>query len=272
MRVIHLNCCSLYPPLNMLAAGVGSFLRNEPVVTHCLLVDTGATVVLVDSGIGLRAIADPRTRLGPGFVRFSRPKLDPAETAIRQLERHGYAATDVEHIVLTHLDADHAGGISDFPHARIHVRETELRNAETAVTRLDRVRYRAGLWAHKPDWAVYEPGGESWFGFDAVRQLHGLPEELLIVPLPGHSPGHVGVAVDTGKGWLLHAGDAHNVHREIDPRSAPRNPFLLLTQLMQGKTYRRNQHRLRELLAAESGDITVFSAHDNVAFQRFVSG
>ena len=32
-------------------------------------------------------------------------------------------------------------------------------------------------------------------GFDGVRQLEGLPPEILMVPMPGHTWGHAGVAV-----------------------------------------------------------------------------
>src|SRR2546429_4224699 len=61
----------------------------------------------------------------------------------------------------------------------------------------------------RPRWMVNEiDGGEPWFGFRAVRDLPGLPPEILVIPLPGHTRGHIGVAVDTGAGWLLHAGDA----------------------------------------------------------------
>lgn len=40
---------------------------------------------------------------------------------MRQIRRLGYAASDVCHIVLTELDFDHAGGLEDFPDARVHV-------------------------------------------------------------------------------------------------------------------------------------------------------
>ena len=60
-------------------------------------------------------------------------------------------------------------------------------------------------------------GAVGLFGFDCVRQLEGLPPEILLVPLIGHSRGHSGVAIDTGQGWLLHAGDAYFYHGEIDP-------------------------------------------------------
>lgn len=272
MRVVHLNCGSLYPPLNQLADGFRSFRRQAPIVAHCLLVDTGRAVILIDSGIGLQTIAHPEASLGAGFLRFSRPKLDPAETAFRQLERHGYAAGDVRHVVLTHLDADHAGGIADFPHAKIHVQGPELRAATARASRLDRTRYRPALWAHEPAWEIYEPGGgQRWFGFDAVRPLHGLPDELLMVPLPGHAPGHTGIAVDTGQGWLLHAGDAYNLRQEIEPHAARPNAVLRLTQLMQGKAYRNNQNRLRELQTAHCDEITIFSAHDPAEFRPLAS-
>ena len=44
-----------------------------------------------------------------------------------------------------------------------------------------------------------------------------------MVPLPGHTPGHAGVAIDTPEGWLLHAGDAYFYRHEMDrrPRCTP---------------------------------------------------
>jgi glyoxylase-like metal-dependent hydrolase (beta-lactamase superfamily II) len=36
-----------------------------------------------------------------------------------QVQRLGFDPRDVRHIVLTHLDFDHAGGLDDFPHATV---------------------------------------------------------------------------------------------------------------------------------------------------------
>ncbi|WP_051484150.1 MBL fold metallo-hydrolase [Rhizobium sp. CF080] len=52
------------------------------------------------------------------------------DTAAWQIQSLGYPARDVRHIVLTHLDFDHAGGIADFPRARIHVLTDEYLNLE----------------------------------------------------------------------------------------------------------------------------------------------
>lgn len=71
-----------------------------------------------------------------------------------------------------------------------------------------RRRYRPPQLNGVADWRVYGARGEGWFGFDAVRDLDGLPPEILRVPLPGHTWGHAGVAIRRPEGWLLHAGDA----------------------------------------------------------------
>ena len=50
-------------------------------------------------------------------------------------------------------------------------------------------------WDDVRHWRTYRSGGERWFGFEAVRDLDGLPPEILMIPLPGHTGGHAGVAI-----------------------------------------------------------------------------
>lgn len=270
MRVHHLNCASMRAPLHLLAGKPRRHPRSEHIVSHCLLLETDNSLVLVDTGIGLDAVADPQTYLGAGFTRFQRPLLDPEETAIRQLRRLGYAPEDVRHIVLTHLDVDHAGGIADFPHAQIHLSGPELRAATAPKTRIDRVRYRQPLWAHGPDWVAHEPSrGERWFGFEAVRPMNpSLGENILLIPLEGHTRGHVGIAIDTGHGWLLHAGDAYLLHHEAHTSVATSNLALALLTWAQGSAYRNNQARLRQLTTTHAQQVTVFCSHDPTEFHQ----
>jgi hypothetical protein len=105
-------------PLAGGAIGSGTGLRRGLMVCHCLLIETPRDgLVLVDTGWGTRECREPA--LLPGyFRRLTGPTLDARETAHAQLAGLGFAATDVRHVVVTHLDLDHAGGLSDFPHAR----------------------------------------------------------------------------------------------------------------------------------------------------------
>jgi glyoxylase-like metal-dependent hydrolase (beta-lactamase superfamily II) len=227
--------------------------------------------VLVETGMGTPAIQRPKEWLGGKFLRTSRPVLDDEQTAATQIRKLGFAAEDVRHIVLTHLDLDHAGGIVDFPHAEIHVYAEELDAAEHPRNKFERARYRSVQFAHHPKWSTYRDLGESWFGFDAVRELNGLPPEILLVPLAGHTRGHAGVAVDTGDGWLLHAGDSYFFHGEMDPAKPHCPPGLAMFEAkVQTVKHQRlhNQRRLRQLLRDHSGELTAFSSHDRVEFQR----
>ena len=99
-----------------------------------------------------------------------RPRLEVAETALRQVADLGYRPSDVRHIVPTHLGLDHAGGISDFPGAAVHIYGDELRAASSRSSLIERSRYRAIQISAVKKWAVVEEEeGKSWFGFSAVR-------------------------------------------------------------------------------------------------------
>src|SRR4051794_15623423 len=126
MQIHHLNCAEMSPPSARLVNGEGGYLSPGRMVGHVLAIESSAGIVLVDTGFGLRDVANPRKRLGAGFLLMNRPRLRPEDTAARQLSARGLRTGDVRHIIATHLDADHAGGLSDFPLAEVHVHEDEL--------------------------------------------------------------------------------------------------------------------------------------------------
>ncbi len=265
MRVHHLNCATMHPILPKLMHGSVA-PEHRRFVCHCLLIETpDSGLVLVDSGFGTADIE--QGRLPGGFVRIVRPTLDLAEIALHQVRALGHDPTDVRHIVLSHLDLDHAGGLSDFPHARVHVTRAE-HDAAMKPNLRERPRYHRAQWAHGPEWALHEPDGEPWFGFECVRELPGLPPEVLLVPLHGHTRGHAAVAVDTGDGWLMHCGDAYFHHGCLKtPRKQPFGVSVFETAVqMNGRVRKRNQARLRELAAGHGDQIKLFSAHDSVEF------
>ncbi|NGM88458.1 MBL fold metallo-hydrolase [Parapusillimonas sp. SGNA-6] len=273
MRIHHLNCISTCPLGGKLMDGTTrGIVKRGHLACHCLLVETSAGLVLVDTGLGRRDVAEPRKRLSGFFLALLRPEFRDEMTAYRQIERLGLDPRDVRHIILTHLDFDHAGGLDDFPDATVHMMAAERDYALLQRTWLDRQRFRPQQWSTRDKWRVYSSDkGDDWFGLKRVRALDGLPDGIAMVPLAGHTFGHAGIALDRGDRWLMQAGDAYFYHGEMD-RDHPRcTPGLNLYQWMMDKdrsARKRNQQRLRELKHAHASDLDVFCGHDVAEFER----
>lgn len=276
MKVHHINLCTMCPygGTHLDGRGGGVFSPGE-MVCHALVVETNDGLVLVDTGLGLDDVRTPRRRLGPTFVALARPRLREEDTARRQIERLGFRASDVRHVVVTHLDVDHAGGIPDFPDAKIHVHRAEHAAALSPPTFAERERYRKVHFAGNPKWELHEPDGERWFGFESVRAV---ADDVLLVPLHGHSRGHSAVAVrapsGSGAEWLLHCGDAYFFHAEKEepPSCPPILRFFQRTVAVDDAARRANAARIRDL-HREAGDrVRIFSAHSPREYEALKTG
>jgi glyoxylase-like metal-dependent hydrolase (beta-lactamase superfamily II) len=270
VRIHHLNCGTHCPLGGAFYDGAsrGLFAR---IVTHCLLIESNSGLILVDTGYGVEDVRHPHPRLPRTWRTLLNIQFNEHDTALRQVERLGHRANEVRHIVLTHLDFDHAGGLEDFPNARVHVMETERDAAEHKRRGfVAKQRYRPQQWDGVRDWRTYNTGGEPWFGFDAVHALDGLPPEILMVPLRGHTTGHAGVAVQTDSGWLLNAGDAYLHHRQMDAEYPTCTPGLAIYQHIMDTdrpARRNNQERLRDLKRNHGREIDIFCSHDTHEFE-----
>lgn len=253
-----------------LVNGDGGWLEAGRIVCHVLLIEGPDGLVLVDTGFGTADVRNPRQLTRP-FTVITRPQLRHADTAVSQVEALGLDAGDVRHIVLTHLDVDHAGGLPDFPGAEVHVFAREY-EAMLDPPRRERRRYAMGAshWSHRPKWVTHRVEGDEWLGFESVRVLPGNGTDVLLVPLPGHSLGHTGVAVPQRDGWLLHCGDAYFHRGEVStPPSCP--PGLrAFENLFQAdaKVRRANQERLRELALRARGEVRLVCSHDATELEQ----
>jgi len=214
IRVHHFNAVSMCPAGGGLIMG-GPLGTPAELVCHCLLVESSVGLVLVETGMFASDESTAR-RTHQSTMRALRPRPGIESTAKKAIEKLGFSADDVQHVIPTHLDVDHAGGLQ---------------------------------------------------GFGSVRPLEGEPD-IAIIPLEGHTRGHVGVAIRTTHGWMLHAGDAYFHAREMFGSMAPvALEIFQLTVAADDSLRRRNRDRLR--LLSEGGEVRVFCAHSREELDRY---
>jgi glyoxylase-like metal-dependent hydrolase (beta-lactamase superfamily II) len=269
MRIYHLNCASLFPLGGRLIGRSLNPKGQTHLVCHCLLIESPDGLILINTGPGLQDVLTPQKRLGSLFLKLMRPSLNVHDTAVNQVIRLGYRASDVKHIILTHLDANHVGGLDDFPNAQLHVMQAELKAAMNPKNTLARIRYPKRELLSSKSWNTYYAEGEKWFGMDAVRHLVNMPEEILLIPLCGYTEGHAGVAVKTDQGWLLHAGNAYFFQGELNQDYNCPAGLRVYQKLMQINRKMRvlNQIKLRDLSHEHQSDLRIFCSHDPTEFE-----
>ena len=267
-RIHHLDCGTMCPVAASLVGSPGRLWNRGHFVCHCFLIESDEGLILVESGLGAADLGKD-SRLPLPFRLFNAPSaLGP--TARMEVERLGFAVSDVRHIFLTHLDLDHAGGIEEFPDATVHVYEREF-DAAMAPAFGHRHRYVAAQWAHGPKWnKIPDHEGESWFGFNSVFPLPGFGEDLALVPLVGHSAGSCGVAVRGTEGWLMHCGDAFFHRDELQPDGKAPLGIRMFQRRVDFNYKQRvdNTRRLRELKRDHGDEILLVCSHDPVQLQE----
>jgi len=240
--------------------------RNMPV--HCIIFQIDERVILLDTGFGTREMQDPNRLLGEDALFKLGIMVDPRLTAFERLRSRGIGPDQVTDIILTHLDNDHAGGLHDFPNATVHISHAELTSYDGTRRRGP---YKPYQISHLTKFKSYEQTDEKWFGLSA-RSLP-LPGDLeaKLIPLPGHTMGHCGVAYREEGRWSLHAGDAYFDSKVNFLEPAPGLPIEIAFQTSAADR-QASIKKLQALRAEHANEVAVYCTHDQQDFVNWTLG
>ncbi|MDX2013378.1 MAG: MBL fold metallo-hydrolase [Myxococcaceae bacterium] len=228
-----------------------------PVYVFALVHPEG--VWLVDTGLSEATLDFTDSACDPGnrfvYQNLLRFRFEPAQRVDRQLEALGVRLADVRGVVFTHRHADHTDAFPMLPDG-----------ATPYVGAGDWPAHNGALpcrWpsARKP--VLVENVGPA---FGALPHSTPLSPDgrIRVVPLNGHSPGHLGVMADLGDGrFALFAGDSTFSVEQVASRT-----IAGISEVP------ADARRSLDLIAAQLAHAPTFllPAHDPASLERFGRG
>lgn len=173
---------------------------------NVFLVEHRDGLCLVDTGQTAAASSPDYFDWWYPFFRLARFELHAPDEVAAQLEAANIDLLRLRWIVLTHMHTDHIGGLGALPRTEILVSREEWEPAQGLGGRLR--GYLPQRWPVEVQPRLVEFGGPSIGPF---HTSHAVTADggILIVPLPGHTRGHVGVLIRSpASGSFLCVGDA----------------------------------------------------------------
>ncbi|MDD5168576.1 MAG: MBL fold metallo-hydrolase [Syntrophales bacterium] len=191
-------------------AGVRSI--RFPIIS--VLIERDRDLVLFDTGIGTRIDEEMRPLIYRGNLFFHRcvmrTQFDPQRDAlVHQMLRLGFQPSDVKHVILSHLHWDHAGGMRDFPDAHyiINRKEWDFATRLTGMRLFKNAFIKEQFCGQALDIELVETDpAKPLLTFPGSCDLFG-DGSMLLVDLPGHSPGLMGLylKMPSGRRFLFSA-------------------------------------------------------------------
>lgn len=177
----------------------GSWSQNYDSGMAAVLVHHPKATFLFDTGFGTNVDQDIKS-IPPLMQALT--KYDKETSAAAQLREHGIDPAEIKMAIISHSHWDHASGLADFPNAEAWFSKEEASYIRTLPARELVKQMGEKLRIHP-----FEMSGPAYENFDRSLDLFD-DGSIVLVPLPGHTPGSVGMFVNLRSGKrLLFIGD-----------------------------------------------------------------
>jgi N-acyl homoserine lactone hydrolase len=208
-------------------------------------------VIIIDTG----DLSDTHSN----FISQSTYTIEPQEEIRPQLERLGIKPRDVSQVILTHIHGDHINGVKHFKGNNIYLGADEYAAYKNPL---------GGMFMRRttrlPEWFDPKSLTKTNAAFGSFDHYYPLTKagDIVAVPTPGHTAGHISViAINEGISYFF-AGDV-----SYDEQA-------LIDQKLQGPSMAQPSHieTLRRVLQYVESNPTVYlPAHDWKSGERLAN-
>ncbi len=238
------------------------FLINHPIQGN----------ILFDTGYSTRYFEATKKLPFSLMNKVTPVQIAEKENAINQLLEMNITAKDIRTVILSHLHADHAGGIADFNDSTIYVDEKEWRYGKQSKLRLLMNGYLKQLFENINPSSLklldFEDTGSSYGPFSNAIDLFK-DNTTLLVPLPGHSIGQLGLLLnisDKERYFLI----ADSVYIKANYQKNKSGSMLSRIAHYNRKQYESNFPMLKQL-EMMNPYLAIIPSHDPNMYRQYVS-
>jgi N-acyl homoserine lactone hydrolase len=191
---------------------------------------------------------------------FNAEARKPEQEIEAQLAKAGVRPEEIDIVILTHLHWDHVGGVTRFPKAQFIVSQEELRFALDPLPCLYSAYEALQLGIYPEFLKVIE----------RIKTIEMKEKEIVegvkVIPLPGHTPGSMGVIVDTEKGPYVIAGDAVSKYGNLEGAPEERQPYLMTGIYTDMKAMWKSFELIDEIVGHDHSK--VIPGHEPLVFRK----
>jgi glyoxylase-like metal-dependent hydrolase (beta-lactamase superfamily II) len=172
-------------------------------VGSCYLIRHGADYMLWDTGMSDALVGKP--------IDNDQQTMSLKRSLVDQLKQIGVTPEQIDIVGISHFHGDHTGQAKHFPNAKLVIGEGDWNALKGSDEQLKDSRRDLAHWLNDPGKAVPVSGDADLFHDGKV----------IMLALPGHTPGHSGLLVRLDSGAVLLSGDQYHFTEAVKNRGVP---------------------------------------------------
>ena len=179
--------------------------QAKEITSSCYLIRHGERYMLWDTGVSAALVGNP--------VDNPAQRIELRRSIVDQLREIGVRPEQIEMIGISHYHGDHTGQAAAFPNAKLVIGAGDFAALKGSSAP------GGGDPSHLTHWLtgsgkVVEARGDVDFFHDG---------RVIMLDLPGHTPGHTGLLVRLASGNVLLTGDLYHFTEQVPHKGVP--PF-----------------------------------------------